>query len=87
MRPEYNYKIRAQISLAPVAYVHHMTSVLNSLVPYATQIQVCLNVTYPDHFFRLLKLLNYQYFILFSSRKLQIGFQKVRFYHKMLPAN
>lgn len=57
MRPEYNYKIRAQISLAPVAYVHHMTSVLNSLVPYATQIQVCLNVIKtPDQFFRLLKL-------------------------------
>ncbi|XP_050061037.1 gastric triacylglycerol lipase-like [Aphis gossypii] len=43
MRPEYNYKIRAQISLAPVAYVHHMTSVLNSLVPYATQIQKASN--------------------------------------------
>lgn len=43
MRPEYNHKIRAQISLAPVAYVHHMTSVLNSLVPYAYQIQVRVN--------------------------------------------
>lgn len=41
IRPEYNGKIRAQISLAPVAYVHHMKSVLNSLVPYANQIQVC----------------------------------------------
>ncbi|XP_026810356.1 gastric triacylglycerol lipase-like [Rhopalosiphum maidis] len=43
VRPEYNYKIRAQISLAPVAYVHHMTSVLNSLVPYANQIQKASN--------------------------------------------
>ncbi|XP_022182087.1 gastric triacylglycerol lipase-like [Myzus persicae] len=43
MRPEYNHKIRAQISLAPVAYVHHMTSVLNSLVPYAYQIQKASN--------------------------------------------
>jgi len=43
MRPEYNYKIRAQISLAPVAYVHHMTSFLNILVPYANEIQVRVN--------------------------------------------
>lgn len=43
MRPEYNYKIRAQISLAPVAYVHHMTSFLNTLVPYANEIQVRVN--------------------------------------------
>ncbi|CAI6364457.1 unnamed protein product [Macrosiphum euphorbiae] len=43
MRPEYNYKIRAQISLAPVAYVHHMTSFLNTLVPYANEIQKASN--------------------------------------------
>jgi pimeloyl-ACP methyl ester carboxylesterase len=42
MLPEYNNKIRVQISLAPVAYVHHMTSMLNGLVPYANQIQVCI---------------------------------------------
>lgn len=41
LRPEYNSKIRAQISLAPVGYVHHMTSMLIGLVPYASQIQVC----------------------------------------------
>lgn len=40
MLPEYNHKIRVQISLAPVAYVHHMTSTLNNLVPFANQIQV-----------------------------------------------
>jgi len=40
IRPEYNYKIRLQISLAPIAYVHHMQSMLNTLVPYAKQIQV-----------------------------------------------
>lgn len=39
-RPEYNHKIRTQISLAPVAYVHQMTSMLNNLVPYAKQIEV-----------------------------------------------
>lgn len=48
VHPEYNYKIRAQISLAPVAYVHHMTSALNSLVPYANQIQVCDHFNYFD---------------------------------------
>lgn len=50
IHPEYNYKIRAQISLAPVAYVHHMTSALNSLVPYANQIQVCDHLNYFDTF-------------------------------------
>lgn len=40
MLPEYNNKIRVQISLAPVAYVHHMTSMLNNLVPYANHIKV-----------------------------------------------
>lgn len=44
MHPEYNHKIRAQISLAPIAYVHHMKFMLNSLVPYANQIQVCLGL-------------------------------------------
>jgi len=41
MRPEYNHKIRVQISFAPIAYVHNMKSMLNSLVPYANQIKVC----------------------------------------------
>ncbi|VVC24403.1 Partial AB-hydrolase lipase domain,Serine aminopeptidase, S33,Alpha/Beta hydrolase fold [Cinara cedri] len=41
--PEYNYKIRVQISLAPVAYIHHMTSTLNSLAPYANQIEKASN--------------------------------------------
>lgn len=40
MRPEYNNKVRVQISLAPVAYIHQMTSMLNKLVPYAKQIEV-----------------------------------------------
>ncbi|XP_050527781.1 lipase 3-like [Daktulosphaira vitifoliae] len=36
--PEYNDKIRMQVSLAPIAYVKNMKSMLFSLVPYADQI-------------------------------------------------
>lgn len=39
-RPEYNDKIRMQVSLAPIAYVKNMKSMLFSLVPYADQINV-----------------------------------------------
>lgn len=80
MLPEYNYKIRSQISLAPVAYVHHMTSTLNSLVPYANQIQVCF-------FFIGINNNMYTTFLFHLFRKLQIGFRMELFYHIMLPVN
>ncbi|XP_050443191.1 lipase 3-like [Adelges cooleyi] len=44
-RPEYNDKIRTQISLAPIAFVNNMKSVLlNSLVPYADKINKIANL-------------------------------------------
>lgn len=81
MRPEYNFKIRAQISLAPVGYMHHMTSMLNNLVPFANQIQVCecFNKKIENNMSCLV--------IHFFIRKLQVGCQMDLFYHKTLPVN
>nr|CAD7417253.1 unnamed protein product [Timema poppensis] len=43
MRPEYNDKIRAMFSLAPIAYMSHMTSPFLQLISqYITELQVQL---------------------------------------------
>jgi len=81
MRPEYNDKIRAQISLAPIAYIHHMKSTLNSLVPYMNQIQVC---AWLINYFCLT---NKNIFTICFIRKHQVGCQADLFYLKTPPVN
>lgn len=41
-RPEYQPKIRSQISLAPIAYLSNMRSYLKYIVPYAKIIDVSI---------------------------------------------
>ncbi|KAL1448867.1 hypothetical protein WDU94_000120 [Cyamophila willieti] len=46
MRPEYNEKILAHLSLAPVAYLGHMTSIVRLLVPIAPVIYETINTLF-----------------------------------------
>lgn len=60
-RPEYQHKIRSQISLAPVVYLTHMKSPIRFFAPYANILSVSLtweldpsNILYTTIIFKII---------------------------------
>lgn len=55
-RPEYNSKIKVQISLAPIGAISHATSAFRYMAPYAKQIHVSTSLYYRIHSYATVQL-------------------------------